>query len=58
MIYLLMALFYAVGMYVLIIGAYIAPESTENLPAVKVPSPSLTLFVHPCLLTFISVSIY
>ncbi|XP_048569189.1 uncharacterized protein LOC125550271 [Triticum urartu] len=24
------------GMYVLIIGAYIAPESTENLPAVKV----------------------
>ena len=50
MFYLLMSLFYAVGMYVLIIGAYIAPQSTESLPMVKVTSPCLTLFI--CILAY------
>ena len=32
-----------VGMYVMVIGAYIAEQSKDNYPAIKVPSPSLTL---------------
>jgi hypothetical protein len=39
-----------VGMYVLVVGPYIAGESKENHPAIKVPSLSLTLSSFPVFL--------
>ena len=36
-----------VGMYVMVIGAYIAEQSKDNYPAIKVPFHSLTLSSLP-----------
>ncbi|CAD6214043.1 unnamed protein product [Miscanthus lutarioriparius] len=47
------------GMYVMVIGAYIAAESKDNYPAIKVPYSSLvTPQVCPCLLVFLFPTIY
>ena len=49
----------AVGMYVMVIGAYIAAESKDNYPAIKVPYSSLvTPQVCPCLLVFLFPTAY
>jgi hypothetical protein len=49
----------SVGMYVMVIGAYIAPESKDNYPAIKVPYFSLvTPHVCPCLLVFLFPTVY